>query len=172
MYIFSIITREKGKLKTHSPIYCVMDNWENMLNLTHILDKMYLTGKLKRIRIFALIIPCTIIMETKSRYTQNVYAISDRTWCNKHLRHTTTENIIMGTVDTSDLMYYQYKKSHHKAKKVSRPFYLMKKIPIPRKTVFILRRGPKTSSEKGAFLFRCQLITCRRKLVVILQAKA
>ena len=24
-----------GKLKTHSPTYCIMDNWENMLNLTH-----------------------------------------------------------------------------------------------------------------------------------------
>ena len=33
-----------GKLKTHSPIYCIMDNWENMHNLTHTLDKIYLTG--------------------------------------------------------------------------------------------------------------------------------
>ena len=44
MYIFSIITTEMGKLKTHSPTYCIMDNWENMLNLTHTLDKLYLTG--------------------------------------------------------------------------------------------------------------------------------
>ena len=42
--ILSIITRKKGKLKTHSPTYCKMDNWENMLNLTHTLDKIYLTG--------------------------------------------------------------------------------------------------------------------------------
>ena len=28
IYILSIITREIGKLKTHSPIYCIMDNWE------------------------------------------------------------------------------------------------------------------------------------------------
>ena len=44
MYILSIITNEMGKLKTHSPTYCIMDNWENMLNLTHTLDKSYLTG--------------------------------------------------------------------------------------------------------------------------------
>ena len=58
----------------------------------------------KRIRIFALIIICKIIMKTKSRFSRNVYAISDRVWCNKHLRHATTENMIMGKVDTSDLM--------------------------------------------------------------------
>ena len=29
--------------------------------------------------------------KTKSRFSPNVYAISDRIWCNKHLRHTTTE---------------------------------------------------------------------------------
>ena len=34
-YIVSITTRKIGKLKTHSPTYCIMDNWENMLNLTH-----------------------------------------------------------------------------------------------------------------------------------------
>ena len=44
MYILSIITKEMGELKTHSPTYCMMDNWENMLNLTHTLDKLYLTG--------------------------------------------------------------------------------------------------------------------------------
>ena len=41
MYIISIITQEMGKLKTHSPTYCIIDNWENMLNLTHTLDKLY-----------------------------------------------------------------------------------------------------------------------------------
>ena len=40
VYILSIITRGIGKLKTHSPIYCLMDKWENMLNLTHTLDKI------------------------------------------------------------------------------------------------------------------------------------
>ena len=123
-YIPSITTRGVGKLKTHSPIYCIMgcimDNWENMLNLTHTLDKIYLTGsflssmssdnsaqwwswddvlykqtsticKAKRIRLFALIINCTIMIKTNSRFSRNVYATSDRIWCNKHLRHTTTE---------------------------------------------------------------------------------
>ena len=44
MYILSIIKTGMGKLKTHSPTYCIMDNWENMLNLTHTLDKLHLTG--------------------------------------------------------------------------------------------------------------------------------
>ena len=44
IYILSIITREMGKLKTYSPTYCIMDNGENMLNLTHTFDKIYLTG--------------------------------------------------------------------------------------------------------------------------------
>ena len=42
--ILSIITKGMGKLKTHSPTYCIMDNWENMLKLTHTLDKLYMTG--------------------------------------------------------------------------------------------------------------------------------
>ena len=41
-YILSIVTRELGKLKTYSPIYWMMDNEENLLNLTHTLDKIYL----------------------------------------------------------------------------------------------------------------------------------
>ena len=47
--------------------------------------------KPKRIRLFALIINCTILMKTNSRFSRSVYTISDRIWCNKHLRHTTTE---------------------------------------------------------------------------------
>ena len=34
MFILSIITKEMGKLNIHSPTYCIIDNWENMLNLT------------------------------------------------------------------------------------------------------------------------------------------
>ena len=105
IYIISIIIKEMGKLKTHSPTYCIMDNWENMLNLTRTLDKLYLTIKFqtrfaqwwpwdgvmckqtntickpKRIRLFALIINCTILMKTNSRFSRNVYTISDRIWC-------------------------------------------------------------------------------------------
>ena len=44
IYILSITTREMGKLKTYSPTYCIMDNKENMLNLTHTLDQIYLTS--------------------------------------------------------------------------------------------------------------------------------
>ena len=35
IYILSIITRKMSKLKTHSPTFCVMDKWQNVLNLTH-----------------------------------------------------------------------------------------------------------------------------------------
>ena len=120
MYILSIIPKEIGKMKTHSPTYCIMDNWENMLNLTHTLDKLLSDRDFinsmssdkvctmmimrwcnvqtkeydlqsKRIRLFALIINCTILMNTNSRYSRNVYTISDRIWCNKHIMHTTTE---------------------------------------------------------------------------------
>ena len=48
----------------------------------------------KRI-IFELIINCTTVMKTKSRFSQNVYAISDRIWCDKYLRHTTTEKYVV-----------------------------------------------------------------------------
>ena len=61
--------------------------------------------KAKRIRLFAVIINCTILMKTNSRFSRDVYTISDRIWCNKHLRHTTTEKYEnMGEVGTSDLM--------------------------------------------------------------------
>ena len=45
IYIQSIVTREMDKLKTHSPSYCIMDNGENILNLTHTLDQIYLLVK-------------------------------------------------------------------------------------------------------------------------------
>ena len=41
IYILSIITTEMGKLKTYSPTYCIMDNGENMLNLTHLVKCVY-----------------------------------------------------------------------------------------------------------------------------------
>ena len=44
IYILSIITREMGKLKTYISTYCIMDNGENMRNLTYTFDKIYLTG--------------------------------------------------------------------------------------------------------------------------------
>ena len=37
-YILSIITKEMGKLKTHSLTACIMDNWEKMPNLTRTLN--------------------------------------------------------------------------------------------------------------------------------------
>ena len=119
-YIFSIIMRELGKLKTYSHIYWIMDNWENMLNLTHTLDKIYLadisssmfTDNFATMMIMGwcnvqineydlqAITYLTICTHQKLHnndenkvpvFFLNVYAIRDRIWYNKHLRHTTTE---------------------------------------------------------------------------------
>ena len=43
-YIYSLTQPTKNTQKTHSPVYCIMDNWENVPYLTHTLDKIYLTG--------------------------------------------------------------------------------------------------------------------------------
>ena len=42
-------------------------------------------------------------------------------------------------------MSFQYKNSDYKGKTASRPSYLYNWNPIPGKTVFILRRGPRVS---------------------------
>ena len=47
IYILSVITREMGKLKTHSPTYYILDILENILDLTQTLDEIYLTGIFK-----------------------------------------------------------------------------------------------------------------------------
>ena len=39
--IFTVILKDVVQLKTHSPIYCNEDNWENGLNLRHITYIMY-----------------------------------------------------------------------------------------------------------------------------------
>ena len=95
IYILSIIANEMGKLKTHSPAYCMMDNWENMLNVTRTIDRQFISSmssdkfaqwwwdgemykqtnticKPKRSRLFTLIINCTIIMKTNSRFYLNL----------------------------------------------------------------------------------------------------
>ena len=41
--------------------------------------------------VFTLVINCTILMKANSHFSRNVYTISDRIWCNKHLRQTTTK---------------------------------------------------------------------------------
>ena len=45
--IRTIIIRAMGKLNTHSPIYCMKHNWENILNLRHTLVGMCLTNSLE-----------------------------------------------------------------------------------------------------------------------------
>ena len=41
-------------------------------------------------------------MKTNSRFSRNVYEISDRIWCNKHLRHKTTEQDKSEEFDSCD----------------------------------------------------------------------
>ena len=64
--------------------YFMLAGWPKYMKWVIHLDKV-------RSWLFALIINCTIIMKTNSRFSRNVYAISDRILCNKHPRHTTTE---------------------------------------------------------------------------------
>ena len=53
-------------------------------------------------------------MKTNSRFSRNVNAISDRTWCNKNLRHTTKEKYDNNgkggyfRFDVDDNMCYRY----------------------------------------------------------------
>ena len=105
--VLSISTREEGKQQTHSPTYCIMDfimdNWENMLNLTHTMmimkwctvqtNEYYLQGKMYP----------TICTHHKVHNNNEIkfpvfpericwiWHYCDRIWCNKHLRHTATE---------------------------------------------------------------------------------
>ena len=44
LYLLFYITRKIGNLKTHSSIHCLNDNWENLLNFRHTLDRIYLTS--------------------------------------------------------------------------------------------------------------------------------
>ena len=55
-----------------------------------------------------------MIMKTNTRFSRNVYPISDRIWRNKHLRHTTTEKYDNNRkggyfqFDDDDNMSYRY----------------------------------------------------------------
>ena len=117
IYILSIITGEMGKLKTGSHMNCRMDNWEKcLILLTH--STKYIWQAFYKFNVFRWV--CTMMimrwcyvqtneydLQTKAylhHSRNNVYAISDRIWCKKHLRRTTTENMKMGKVDTSDLI--------------------------------------------------------------------
>ena len=43
-HILTVTTREMYKLKTHSLIYCIKDDWKNWLNLRHIFDEIHITS--------------------------------------------------------------------------------------------------------------------------------
>ena len=52
-------------------------------------------------------------MATKSRFPRDAYAINDKIWCNKHLRHTATEKYNNGKggyfhFDDDNNMSYRY----------------------------------------------------------------
>ena len=42
MNILTTINRETGKLKTHSPMYCIKCKWENWFDLKHTFDRKHL----------------------------------------------------------------------------------------------------------------------------------
>ena len=92
IYILSIITKEMGKLKTHSPTYCIMDNWENILNLTHTLDKLYLTGILSSMSSDKV---CTMMIMGWCNVQTNEYDLQAKTHptiCTHHKLHNTNDN--------------------------------------------------------------------------------
>ena len=117
-----IITGELGKLKTHSPIYWIKDNWENCLNRRHTLGSIYLTN--------ILVVQCLQIglhnddneidwspkKDTRSQYSRDIYVIDDRIWYN-HLRHHTMEKYDSNgkggyfRVDDDNKMGYEYIRS-------------------------------------------------------------
>ena len=96
-YIFYILCKGKTRL-THSR-HIDISNHRTSVHKWVLITPLRLHYMTSMTRLWG------IIMKTKSRFSRNVYAVSDRIWCNKHLRHTTMENIItMGKVDTSYLI--------------------------------------------------------------------
>ena len=108
-----------SKLNTHSPIYCMKYNWENLLNLRHTRDRMYLTSILElqyfKIRLhndhsevvqyenkqiepsdynvlhyLRTSLDCTVIKETKPSFPDMKPTAYDG---KNHLKHTRTEKI-------------------------------------------------------------------------------
>ena len=87
---------------TQPKVQCLQICLHNGDDVMH--KQMNTICKPKSIRLFAHIINHTIILKIP-RFSRNVYAISDRIWCNKHPRHIITENVItMGKIDTFDLI--------------------------------------------------------------------
>ena len=129
------------------------------LKLNHVSKRGHC--KPRRIRLFALIINCTIIMKTKSRVSRSIYAISDRIWCNKHLRHTTTENMLtMGKFDTSDLMMtitwamdisFQSPKLKWTSWTHTTPYIVMTKVI--KRTSSVLDKPPQDKPHKHLHIF-------------------
>ena len=91
IHILSIITKEMGKLKTYSPTYCIMDNWENMLNLTHTPEKLYLTGILSSMSSDKV---CTMMIMRWCNVQTNEYDLQAKTYptiCIHQKLHNTNE---------------------------------------------------------------------------------
>ena len=82
-YILSIITKEMGKLKTHSPTYCVMDNWENMFNLTH--STKYIWQAFCKFNIFRQV--CTMTIMRWCTVQTNEYDLQAKTYPTIYIHH-------------------------------------------------------------------------------------
>ena len=90
-YILLIITREMGKLKTNSPTYCDMDNWENMFNLTH--STKYIWQAFYKFNIFRQV--CTMTIMRRCTVQTNAYDLQAKTYptiYTHHKLHNNNEN--------------------------------------------------------------------------------
>ena len=89
IYIFSIITTEMSKLKTYSPTYCIMDNRENLLNLTHstndIWQEFYKFNAFRYVCAMMIMRWCTV-------QTNDLEAKTYPNICNHHKLHNNNEN--------------------------------------------------------------------------------
>ena len=89
IFIRSIITKEMGKLKTHSPTYCILDNWDNMLNLTRqiIFDRHFIKS-MPSDKV------CTMMIMRWCNVQINVDDLQAKTYptiCTHHKLHNTNE---------------------------------------------------------------------------------
>ena len=109
IYILSSITWEVGELKTHSPTYCTMDNWENMLYLNHTRQNIFERQNISSMS--------SDKFAQWWRWDGVFYKLTNTIWkqilvfpeciCNKwqNMMLQTRKNMItMGRIDTSDLI--------------------------------------------------------------------
>ena len=91
-----------GKLKTHSPIYCVMDKLENMLNFTH--STKYIWLAVYQFNVFREV--CTMMIKRWCNVQTNERDLQAKTYptiCTHHKLHNNNE-----TKSRFPVMYMQW----------------------------------------------------------------